>query len=831
MSFSHWLSRWTRKSCPMRRDRLPRLESLEDRALPATINWMNAGSGNFDTAANWSTGSVPGAGDDVVINTASSATITVKMGDSLFVHSITTAAGDTLAVSNGSLTLLGNSSLAGALSLSGSSRLLVNTSLSVGGTLTENSGELTGPGNVTVTGTLTWTGGTMSGPGVTDAKGGLVLGMPSATSNSSDILAGRTLVNEGTAVWYARNTLTQQSSSTFENLSSATLTINGGASWGSDTTDSDNFGSFDNQGTFVVAAGTSSTVVQPFFSNEGSVQVGSGTLVLGGGGTATGSFSVPAGTTLVLGNNENYETFTFNSGSTVSGAGTVLFGSGEAVNFTAGSTFNVSGTTVINTGGNTDANVVFWTDTVEAVGNLTIESGVVNFSTGGTVSLTSLTQSGGALTGPDSVVVVGPTTWTGGTMNGTGSTTAAGGLTLGANDGSSHTELLSARTFLNPAQATWVGTGEIDLDWGCTFVNQVGATFAEQTDLPIYTNVGTGQEPSGTFNNEGTFTVAASGGTALMEPFLDNSGSVEIQSGTWELSGNGSATGSFQVDAGTTFDLNMYYAGGTISGPGTVTLIQGSQAVPSLFTGGVIPVTNGPKFFDVQGNVTASSLTLNAGGFLIVYGTLTVTGPVVIDGGYIVGPGTIIAQGGLQLGTVGGDQQFIYGTTLINAGTATLFGQAQISLVDGSTLINEANASLAIQGGGGSVVGDGTSNIVNQGSITAAVGTGSKLTLDYTTLTNTGSVAVSSGTLDLETGGTSNGGFSAASGSTLTLGHSPWYFNSGANVSGAGTVQFGTDVWPTAFNAGSTYNVSGTTIIGATDVDLPPAAALRAWAH
>src|SRR5205823_3199869 len=145
--------------------------------------------------------------------------------------------------------------------------------------------------------------------------------------------------------------------------------------------------------------------------------------------------------------------------------------------------------------------------------------------------------------------------------------------------------------------------------------------------------------------------------------------------------------------------------------------IHGSNDLPSTFGGGNIPVPNGPSFFEVQGNVTVGSLNMT-GGFLIVEGTLTVTGSSVWDGGYIVGPGKIVAQGGLQIGGPGG---LLYGTTLVNAGNGTLFGQAHIDLYDGGTLVNQLGATLTIQGGGDGFHTDGTATLLNQGSLIAAI--------------------------------------------------------------------------------------------------------------
>jgi hypothetical protein len=58
--------------------RRPRLELLEDRVQPSTVNWIG-GSGDFNTAGNWSGGAVPGASDDAVINVAG-ITVTFSSG-------------------------------------------------------------------------------------------------------------------------------------------------------------------------------------------------------------------------------------------------------------------------------------------------------------------------------------------------------------------------------------------------------------------------------------------------------------------------------------------------------------------------------------------------------------------------------------------------------------------------------------------------------------------------------------------------------------------------------------------------------------------------------
>src|SRR5437773_9690504 len=93
------LSRKQKQNLPPGRKALrfrPCLEPLEDRTLPATINWI-AGSGDFDVGSNWSGGVVPGPNDVAVIDTGSTAaTITIQPSDSIQVQAINTASADTL---------------------------------------------------------------------------------------------------------------------------------------------------------------------------------------------------------------------------------------------------------------------------------------------------------------------------------------------------------------------------------------------------------------------------------------------------------------------------------------------------------------------------------------------------------------------------------------------------------------------------------------------------------------------------------------------------------------------------------------------------------------
>src|SRR5204863_233818 len=135
-----------------------------------------------------------------------------------------------------------------------------------------------------------------------------------------------------------------QHGSTFKNLVGATVTINGGGHWITDGS-----GSFENLGTLTVAAGANTTQIDPFLTNSGGVLVTSGTLQLTLGANVAGSFSIPANTTLQLGDGLTYSAFAFSATASISGAGTVRFGFNAAANFAASSTYNITGATAIDT--------------------------------------------------------------------------------------------------------------------------------------------------------------------------------------------------------------------------------------------------------------------------------------------------------------------------------------------------------------------------------------------------------------------------------------------------------------------------------------------------
>src|SRR5665213_946556 len=79
----------------------------------AQIHWINAAGGDFNTALNWSPGSVPGPGDDAIINAPTKAGYTVTTGVNDTVNSIQTIALTTLSIGGNALFIASACSRAG----------------------------------------------------------------------------------------------------------------------------------------------------------------------------------------------------------------------------------------------------------------------------------------------------------------------------------------------------------------------------------------------------------------------------------------------------------------------------------------------------------------------------------------------------------------------------------------------------------------------------------------------------------------------------------------------------------------------------------------------
>ena len=381
--------------------------------------------------------------------------------------------------------------------------------------LTMSGGLLTGSDTITI-GALSWTGGTMTGAGMTilpqGDSGTLTTGSTKGLDRTLQI-AGSVVDSGGGQISFDAN---NDSAGILQVLSTGSFTNSGGGSLNVGNSNSGNV--FTNQGTF--AGGSSFNIYVPF-NSSGTVDLTAGTTSLHGGGTETGAFSVSSSATLGF---DGTPTTTFNSGSSLSGAGAAEISTG-AVDFTTGT--NLASMTSFTAGG-----------------------GTATFSTSAAVMMSGLTISGGTVTGSDTITI-GALSWTGGTMTGAGTTILpqgdSGTLTTGSTKGLDRTLQIAGSVVDSSG-------GQISFD-----ANNDSAGILQILSTGSFTNSGggslnVGNSNSGNvFTNQGTFT----GGSSfnIYVPF-NSSGTVDVTAGTTSLRGGGTETGAFSVSSSATLGFD-----------------------------------------------------------------------------------------------------------------------------------------------------------------------------------------------------------------------------------------------------------------------------------
>ena len=231
----------------------------------------------------------------------------------------------------------------------------------------------------------------------------------------------------------------------------------------------------------------------------------------------------------------------------IGAADNVIFNTGSSsidqLDTVAGSTVSISGGTL------TIAN------TSNLQGSLSITSGALTDN--GQMAVGTLAQTGGTLNGSGTLTATGASSFSGGTQSGSGTTFATGGaafsLTSFGLDGGRTLQLGGSSTAtgtlvqisLNAANPN---TGVSDAGSGILTIAS-GATFNDQTTssgLTITAPNRGGSDTAATaaVNNAGTFIKCGSALTSTISSLFNNTGTVDVQSGTLSLSGGGTDIGA-----------------------------------------------------------------------------------------------------------------------------------------------------------------------------------------------------------------------------------------------------------------------------------------------
>jgi hypothetical protein len=768
---------------------------------------MNAAGGNWETASNWSTGALPGPADDVVISGLGSGAAVTHASDNTSIHSLTVSA------STGNFFMAG-----GTLTLGSSSSFSIP--------LTFTNGTISGPGDLTLASTaaLNWTGGVMKGAGQTIANGGLTL-----SGGGTKTLDGRTLTipaNENAMVdggsFYGYNGAVLNNNGTFHVLGDPYF----GASGNTPTSN--------NNGTLVKSPTTGTTYMYWAFNspNSSTVLQQSGTLVLDGGGSEGGSFTVAANSTLILGGG----THVFQSTSSITGGGTVTLQGG---NVELGGSYNLgAGAATVVNGASVDA-----PGTVASVGDtLSISSGAINFRTAN-ITVPTLNLSGGGLHGAGDVGVTN-LTWTGGTMADAGSTTVANNGVLSISGAGSKT--LDARGLLISPGVTGPGSPAGPIWTGGTIYGQNGAIIANYTTFDMGSDdqlyAYTGDTPL--FYNYGSVRKLNTTGTTSVGWQFQNAGTVDVESGTVSFTGGGyssitTAPGTFTVAGALTFAGGNFYLSGntTVSGAGSVdfhggnvevagaynitgsTTISGANvSFPGAVTSVGSPLTISGGVADFRANNISATAGTMSGGHLRGTGNVQFTF-LTWSGGAMEDTGTTTVGAPGHLSIEGSGSKTLDRRTLNLPGTTTDWDDGTIYGQDGAVINNTGSSDFAIHNGQQLYAYSGDTPVFNNQAAVHKDSTGAA-TISWQ-FNNSVFTEVDNGTLNLTGGGTSSGNFVSvltigSSGSKLMFGGGTYNLTGSSSIAGFNAVEFsGGNV-----EMAGTYNVNGTpastTVSGAT---------------
>jgi hypothetical protein len=450
-------------------------------------------------------------------------------------------------------------------------------------------------------------------------------------------------------------------------------------------------------------------------------------------------------------------TFNNNGGTVADHNGTLNFAGGTITN---GSTYTVDA--------NASVDLLAYNTTVTV-------SGTISGTGSGSVLISGDGGSNGTIipVGATFNFAPGLLQWTGASLysNTGGTLTNSGDLTLTG----SHDKYIDGTTLTNTGTIEWTGTGRW-LAYDAATINNAG-TFTAQTAqaaLSLFNQAGL---PS-TFNNTGTVVKAGDNNAANISIAFNNSAAVKAQNGSLNFAGGNSTDGSnYTVAAGTSVDLLAANANLTVSGT-----ISG--------TGAGLVVISGDGGSNGTVIVPAAGATFNFDPGVLQW---TGAGIFTSDGGTLTNAGAMAITGTNDkfLNTNTPQSNHIF--TLDNEGTILWTGTGRIRTANGVIINN--GTSFDIQTGD---QGDGLrmdnysgllSTFINAGSLTKSAGLAyAHVGID---LENQGSIALSSGGLDLYGGGHSTGDMDVATGSTLIFTGSglTYYLDAGASITGAGSTQ------------------------------------------
>ena len=460
---------------------------------------------------------------------------------------------------------------------------------------------ITGTIDLDIDGAFDWYGGHLSGFGTTNANGGINLvpghisylereltnnGTATCDSGALYVQGGGHFINPATSLFHSRNN----------------CVITGDAQ-----------GRFDNAGTFRNTSTAFSSINVIGFYNSGAVDIQAGPYQFCGHGDQSGPFN--AAGQMIIFDSCSDGGWDFLPGANIT-ADTIRFDNGTT---TITSTYDVSGLTELD-GGHVIINAPPASmGSTLLMNNISFATLELNFPA--TVTLGTVILNNGAITGQADQLITGSFNWQRGTLGGSGTTRATGGISFASNQ--LHT---LERALSNSATADWTGSGTIQFVGPGRFTNEAGAAFHVQSDGLLTNGFAFPFVNAGTLNRS-----TGSGTTQFHVGELRNLGTVQVLNGTLDFGGGRliQTNGQTVLDGGNITNLGsdgVQILGGSLVGYGTLggSLLNGGH----VFPGGVLTAGS----LSVAGNYTQQSsgqLHVSLGGTTPAtdYSQLIVTGP------------------------------------------------------------------------------------------------------------------------------------------------------------------------------------------------------------
>ena len=679
----------------------------------------SAGTGNAGiTASVTNTGSITATSGQIQLNgTLSNSGTLAATGATFVATGPVTETGMLTAGNGGSVQLTGGGTLGGSISTTGTGQIAL-----LGG-WTLSPGTLAWNGAVSLGGTITFASGQSFALGGSTSFSGAIHG-PGTLTTSGPVSVQSGGVQSG-AIWSDSGAMTFAGNANLV-LDSGALAIAAGGSIalsdGSQVTALTGTEHVANAGSITKTNGTGSAQIGGLITNTGTISVTAGTLTIGSTVANSGTMHA-TGATLALG------TISGTGGIGASAGGTIVFRRGGQL----GSFITADDTSQVDLTGGTFTVAgpgLTWAFQTALAG-----PAVLTLAAGQTFTLSRVTTISGADVegigaGGGTLVTTNTLTETGAQVGG-GATWQVSG-TVNQHDGG----LLLGTTIAG-------ATGTVEIVAGGTF------NLADDNGISGLAATPSGP-PGGIVSNAGMLAKTGGAGTSTVSSAITNTGTIEIDSGTLDISGLLTTTGAINIGAAGILQLTGGAAlGGTLANHSTHQVVLGGANFTVGQSGGVW-----------AGVDLTSALQFTAGQTFTFAGTSTLAGTVT-------GAGTLTLAGTTAIGS---GAAVTYGATLAISGSASLAGTTL--WLDNRFSDPAGNGNLSIVSGGSlSLVDDqarigfstGDAAITNAGTLAKTGGTG--VTQIQQDLINTGTIAATAGTISLSGAVKSTGTLSAHGGS------------------------------------------------------------------